>query len=61
MVISMANSAEIIQWTTVQANCQKILLTIKEDCKTLEDVEKYVRSMLEDAEEILKKKGLSGV
>ena len=54
----MANSAEIIQWTTVQATCQKILLTIKEDCKTLEDVEKYVRDMLDDAETIIKRKGL---
>ena len=55
----MANSADIIQWTTVQTTCQKILLTIKEDCQTLDDVEKYIRDMLDDVECILKKKGLS--
>jgi hypothetical protein len=57
--MAMANSAEIIQWTTVQATCQKILLTIKEDCTTLEDAEKYVRDLLDEAQNIIKRKGLA--
>ena len=55
----MANSAEIIQLLAVESTCQKILLTIKEDCKTIEDVENYIRDILSDVETILKKKGLS--
>jgi hypothetical protein len=47
----MANSAEIIERLAVQATCQKILLTIKESCETLEDVEKYVLRLLENSEE----------
>ena len=46
----MPNSAEIIERLAVQATCQKILLTLKEDCKTLEDVEKYVLHLLEESE-----------
>ncbi|MCL1903841.1 MAG: hypothetical protein FWF94_05450 [Oscillospiraceae bacterium] len=44
----MANSAEIIERLAIQSTCQKILLTIKEDCKTIEDVEKYVLQILKD-------------
>jgi len=46
----MANSAEIIERLAIQATCQKILLTLKEDCRTLEDIEKYVLQLLEESE-----------
>jgi len=43
------NSAEIIEKLAIQTTCQKILLTIREDCKTLQDVESYVQRLLEEA------------
>ncbi|MCL1823583.1 MAG: protein phosphatase [Oscillospiraceae bacterium] len=46
----MPNSAEIIERLAIQSTCQKILLTIKEDCKTLEDVERYVLQLLNESE-----------
>ena len=46
----MPNSAEIIERLAVQATCQKILLTLREDCEKLEDIEKYVLQLLKDSE-----------
>ena len=46
----MANSAEIIERLAIQATCQKILLTLREDCETLEDIEAYVLHLLKASE-----------
>ena len=47
----MANSAEIIERLAIQSTCHKILLTIKEECETLEDVEKYVLYLLDESKQ----------
>ena len=44
----MPNSAEIIEKLAIESTCQKILLTIREDCENLKDVEKYVLFLLEE-------------
>ena len=46
----MSNSAEIIEKSAIQTTCQKILLTIKEDCKDIKDVENYVLALLCETE-----------
>ena len=47
----MANSAEIIEKLAIQTTCQKILLTLREDCKDLKDIETYVLGLLKEAEQ----------
>ena len=47
----MPNSAEIIERLAIQTTCHKILLTIKENCKDIKDVEEYILVLLRDAEE----------
>ena len=46
----MPNSAEIIEMLAIQSTCQKILLTIREDCRDLKDVENYVLELLKGTE-----------
>ena len=46
----MPNSAEIIEKLAIQTTCQKILLTIREDCKDLSDVEAYILKLLNETE-----------
>jgi len=46
----MANSAEVVHRLAVQVTCQKILLAIREDCKTIEDIEKYIIQLLNISE-----------
>ena len=46
----MQNSAEIIEKLAIQTTCQKILLTIREECKDIKDVEAYVLALLAETE-----------
>jgi hypothetical protein len=46
----MPNSAEIIEKLAIQTTCQKILLTIREDCKDVKDIENYILALLKEAE-----------
>ena len=46
----MPNSAEIIEKLAIQSTCQKILLTIREECKDLKDVEEYILALLKKTE-----------
>jgi hypothetical protein len=46
----MPNSAEIIEKLAIQTTCQKILLTISEGCKDINELEKYIRALLSETE-----------
>jgi hypothetical protein len=54
----MANSAEVTQLMTTSDVCKDILLAVK-DCKTLEEIEKYVYDMMREAQRVLKARGLA--
>ena len=43
----MATNAEIIVRETRMAICRKILIEIQNNCKTLQDAEKFVEDLIE--------------
>lgn len=55
----MANSSEIMQITTTCDVCRNILDHIQNKCETLDDAEKYIKKMLNNAVLTGNKKGIA--
>ena len=46
----MPNKAEILERLAKESICRKILMTVKDECETLDDVIRYVEALIKELE-----------